>query len=267
MKGEQHPVGTERYDDAAGSGGTEGSAGFDASDRPTSFPGVPGGAGRVAEIPLFPLDLVLFPNMILPLHIFEERYKTMINQCVHESLPFGIVLATGVQPGTGQVETSPVGCTARIARVERLPDGCMNIEVIGEERFRILDTHEQQPYRTGLTEPYEDIPADDEEVEPLCREVMDVLHEFLTRSLAIMGKRIEKFELPYHPEQISFTAACVLPLTNEEKQGILSDRDVISRLESSREALQREVDRLRRAAAAAWKKVELASFDAYRCDN
>jgi Lon protease-like protein len=259
-------VGTERYDDA-GSGGAEDSANFGASDPLSAFSGGPGGAGRVAEIPLFPLDLVLFPNMILPLHIFEERYKTMINRCVHESLPFGIVLATGLQTGTGKVETSPVGCTARIARVERLPDGCMNIEVVGEERFQILDTHEQQPYRTGLTEPYEDIPAAEEEVEPLCREVMDVLHEFLTRSLAIMGKRVEKFELPYHPEQISFTAACVLPLTNEEKQEILADQDVISRLETSRAVLNREVERLRQAAEAAWKKVELTSFDSYRCDN
>jgi Lon protease-like protein len=245
----------------------EDSAGFGASERSSAFSDEQGGAGRVAEIPLFPLDLVLFPNMILPLHIFEERYKTMINRCVHESLPFGIVLAKGLQTGTGKVETSPVGCTARIARVERLPDGCMNIEVVGEERFHILDTHEQQPYRTGLTEPYEDIPAADARVEPLCREVMDILHEFLTRSLAIMGKQVEQFELPYHPEQISFTAACVLPLTNEEKQEILSDRDVISRLETSREALGREVERLRQAAEAAWKKVELTSFDAYRCDN
>jgi uncharacterized protein len=222
---------------------------------------------RVAEIPLFPLDLVLFPNMILPLHIFEERYKTMINQCVHDSEPFGIVLATGINEVTGNVETSPVGCTARISRVERLPDGCMNIEVVGEERFHILDAHEQQPYRTGLTEPYEDDPADEAIVEPLCREVMELLHDFLVRSLAIMGKRVEKFELPYHPEQISFTAACVLPLPNEEKQAILADRNLISRLENSRGALKAEVDKLRRAAEATWKKVELKAFDDYRCDN
>jgi Lon protease-like protein len=244
----------ERQDDSGGSG---------------TFPTSP--SRSVAEIPLFPLDLVLFPNMMFQLHIFEERYKEMINRCVRESLPFGIVLATGMNNITGSVETSPVGCTARISRVERLPDGCMNIEIIGEERFHILDTHEQQSYRTGLTERYDDSPnATEAQIQPLCEEVMELLRDFLVRSLAMMGKRIEKFELPYHPQQISFTPACLLPLTNEEKQKILADREVLSRLALSREMLQREIERLRRAAESVkvtWKKVELSHFDEYRCEN
>jgi len=225
---------------------------------------------RVAEIPLFPLDLVLFPYMILPLHIFEERYKEMISRCVRESLPFGIVLATGVDETTGSVTTSTVGCTARIARVERLPDGRMNIEVVGEERFRILDTHEQLPYRVGLTEVYDDEPVTPDAALPLADDVQRLLRDYLTRSLAQMGQSAGDFDLPEEPEQLSFTAAYVLPIGNEEKQALLSDRDAASRLAMEREVLLREVTRLRRSAETmqtVWKKVDAARFESYRCEN
>jgi len=225
---------------------------------------------RVAEIPLFPLDLVLFPYMILPLHIFEERYKEMISRCVRESLPFGIVLATGVDEATGNVTTSTVGCTARIARVERLPDGRMNIEVVGEERFRILDTHEQLPYRVGLTEVYDDEPVVPDAALPLADDVQRLLRDYLTRSLAQMGQSAGDFDLPEEPEHLSFTAAYVLPIGNEEKQALLSDRDAASRLAMEREVLLREVTRLRRSAETmqtVWKKVDAARFESYRCEN
>jgi Lon protease-like protein len=224
---------------------------------------------RVAEIPLFPFDVVLFPQMILPLHIFEERYKEMISRCVRESVPFGIVLATGVDEASGSVTTSSVGCTARIARVERLPDGCVNIEVVGEERFRILDTHEQMPYRVGLTEPYEDEPTVEDAALPLADDVQRLLRDFLTRTLALMGQSTE-FDLPDDPAQLSFTAAYVLPISNEEKQGLLADRDASSRLATEREVLLREVTRLRRTAEAMqtiWKKVDAARFDGFRSVN
>jgi Lon protease-like protein len=229
-----------------------------------------GASRRVAEIPLFPLDLVLFPYMILPLHIFEERYKEMISRCVRESLPFGIVLATGVDEATGSVTTSTVGCTARIARVERLPDGRMNIEVVGEERFRILDTHEQLPYRVGLTETYDDEPVAPDAALPLADDVQRLLRDYLTRSLALMGQSAGDFDLPDEPEHLSFTAAYVLPISNEEKQALLSDRDAASRLALEREVLLREVTRLRRSAEArqtVWKKVDAARFEAFRCEN
>jgi Lon protease-like protein len=239
--------------------GASGSDGYGYDARP-----------RVAEIPLFPFDVVLFPQMILPLHIFEERYKQMISRCVRESAPFGIVLATGMDEETGSVTTSSVGCTARIARVERLPDGCINIEVVGEERFRILDTHEQMPYPVGLTEPYEDEPAAPEAALPLADDVQRLLRDFLTRTLALMGQSAGGLDLPEDPALLSFTAAYVLPISNEEKQGLLSDRDASSRLATEREVLLREVTRLRRAAEAmqtVWKKVDTARFDAFRCEN
>lgn len=235
--------------------------------------------GQVQELPLFPLDLVLFPHMLVPLHIFEDRYKEMINRCVHESLPFGIVLVTGANPANGRVDTSDIGCTARIARVERLPDGRMNIEVVGENRFRILDTHESLAYRVGLIETVEDDPADAAAVIPLADDVQRLLKDFLTRSLAMMGQNVGEFELPDEPEQLSFTAACVLPIENEEKQSLLADTDTAARLTLEKEILLREVTRLRRAAEASeaaveekvtetvWRPVKSDRYAAYLSDN
>jgi Lon protease-like protein len=216
---------------------------------PNSSGNFPGGQSERSlsplELPLFPLDLVLFPHMLIPLHIFEERYKEMINLCVEESLPFGIVLATGTKPGTGDVSTHTIGCTARVARVERFPDGKMNIEVVGERRFRILDTHETRSYRTGLTEPVVDEPVT-EDVADLADDVQKLLKDFLTRSLARMGQAIEDFTLPDDPGPLSFMAACVLPIENEEKQALLEETDTEARLAVEKGVLLREVTRLRR---------------------
>ncbi len=220
----------------------------ESSDRSLTPSGVPLSA---QEMPLFPLDLVLFPHMAIPLHIFEERYKDMINLCVAESLPFGIVLASGVNPGTGRTSTHTIGCTARVVRVERFPDGKMNIEIVGERRFRILDTHETRAYRTALTEPVFDEPLEeDEEVVVLVGEVEKLLKDFLTRSLARIGQSIDSFTLPDEPVPISFTAACVLPIANEEKQALLEETDTAARLDAVKDVLQREVTRLRRSAEA-----------------
>lgn len=227
--------------------------------------------GQIAEIPLFPLDLVLFPCMPQSLHIFEERYKEMINLCVRESLPFGIVLATGIDEVSGKVSTSPIGCTARIARVERLPDGCMNIEVVGERRFRILDTHEQMPYRVGLTETVDDEFADADAVVPLADEVQKLLRDYLTRTLALHGQSAGEFELPDEPEQLSFAASWVLPVENEDKQDLLDSTDTTKRLATAREILLREVTRLRRAAESTtqivFSPIDTERFAPYICAN
>lgn len=207
------------------------------------------GGGGVGELPLFPLELVLFPNMLLPLHIFEERYKEMVQRCVRESIPFGVVLISEGHSVGGKAKTHRVGCTARIARVERMPDDRLMIEVVGEQRFRILDQHEALPYRTGLTETLRDTPAEDSSiVAALAADVERLLRDFLSRQLALLGQSVGHFDLPDEPEELSFTAACVLPLENEEKQALLEDTDTAARLSVEREVLLREVTRLRRAA-------------------
>jgi Lon protease-like protein len=230
----------------------------------------PAGSRFPAGLPLFPLDLVLFPTMLLPLHIFEERYKEMVDRCVRESIPFGIVLATGIDSRTGQALTADVGCMARIARVERLPDGRMNIEVIGESRFRLSDVREDLAYRTADVDAFDDRPADADAVVPLADEVQRLLRDFLTRSLAVSGQSVPDFELPDDPQQLSFTAAWVLPVEMSEKQDLLAVDDTVSRLVVERDVLLREVTRLRRAAESQqtlWVQIRYEAFEKYLCAN
>ena len=102
------------------------------------------------ELPLFPLNTVLFPGMPINLHIFEPRYKLMIEQCIQNDEPFGVVLIhKGTEASGPLAEPHPIGCTAQITQVERLDDGRMNILAVGGERFQIRSLNLFEPYLVG----------------------------------------------------------------------------------------------------------------------
>lgn len=106
-------------------------------------------AGAV-ELPIFELPLVLLPGELVPLHIFEDRYKRMIGHCLEDGEPFGIVF----RDSDGSARR--VGCEARVTEVsERFDDGRLNIIVTGERPFRILDRFESPEFPTGEVEPIE----------------------------------------------------------------------------------------------------------------
>jgi Lon protease-like protein len=113
-----------------------------------------------SELPIFELPIVLLPGELLPLHIFEERYKRMVGQAVEAGEPFGIVF----RDESGSARN--VGCTARVAEVlERFEDGRMNIVVAGEMPFRVLDRFEAPEFPAGdveLIDPEADAAETDE---------------------------------------------------------------------------------------------------------
>src|SRR5918911_264681 len=101
------------------------------------------------NVPVFPLNTVLFPSLPLPLHIFEERYRLMIGTCAVTDREFGVCLIKeGVEVG-GPAEPFAIGTVARIAEIERLPDGRMNLLTFGTTRFRILEIVRREPYLIG----------------------------------------------------------------------------------------------------------------------
>lgn len=111
-------------------------------------------AGKKLELPLFPLHSVLFPGVALPLHIFEERYRTMVAHCIERGQPFGVVLIRhGREVGDGELSLADIGTTAIIRQAGRHPDGRLDIMTIGGRRFRIdeLDA-EREPYLVGEVE-------------------------------------------------------------------------------------------------------------------
>ena len=152
------------------------------------------------RIPLFPLSLVLFPGQTIPLHIFEERYKAMLQRCLDDQTPFGIVLIKdGGRFGRGTPHS--IGTTARILKVEELEAGsclwrneaphrgnCFNIMVRGEERFRVtsLDRREAE-YLVGDVEMYPDEDAPEPAMLMVAQRVATLFDEYYRGVVAMMG--------------------------------------------------------------------------------
>ncbi len=192
------------------------------------------------ELPLFPLNVVLFPGADLPLHIFEARYRLMINECYQQEKPFGVVLA---RPQSQQMreEPYPIGTMADILALSRMDDGRMNLIARGGQRFRILDQHREKPYLTGIVEVYKDLP----EPEPVLREQADKARElfntYLEILLEVIGKQETQFDLPAAPEELSHFIASFLDIEDEAKQRLLEMTLTTQRLESVIVTLRREV--------------------------
>jgi hypothetical protein len=100
------------------------------------------------ELPLFPLHTVLCPGIALPLHIFEDRYRALVRDCVEGAAPFGIVLIRdGREVGGGSISFSAIGTLAEIREARRHPDGRYDLLVVGTKRFAITDvTTDREPY-------------------------------------------------------------------------------------------------------------------------
>ena len=107
------------------------------------------------KIPLFPLQTVLLPEFPLPLHIFEERYKLLVDFCITNDTEFGVVYADGNK-------IKKVGCTAKIVQVyNKYDDGKMDILTLGQNRFKLLNVSEDELYLSGEIEYFDDV--DEEE--------------------------------------------------------------------------------------------------------
>lgn len=195
------------------------------------------------ELPLFPLEhVVLFPGVSLPLRIFEDRYKVMIGSCQVTDRLFGVLLIrSGLEVGAPAVPER-VGCTARMLRVERLPDGRMNILTVGEQRFRLLGAARAMPegYLMGDVRFLADS-ADDVSAEL----VATVREEFGKYRAAVLSMQKRQSPLPLpdvpgDPLQLSYHVAAGLHIHPRERQQLLELDDVRARLEQELNLLRRE---------------------------
>lgn len=200
-------------------------------------------------LPLFPLNTVLFPSMVLPLHIFEERYKLMINTCLAQDKPFGVVLIySGTEVGDSAIP-HPIGTVAQIANWEWLPDGRMNILTVGERRFRIVEyADEELPYLVGSIEYWDDQPVDYPDQPGLIDDVSHSFIDYLTliMSLADQPLPVSQLQLPADPATLSHHVASNLQIDMNEKQELLEEPSAIARLQRELTLLRREGSFLQR---------------------
>ena len=175
------------------------------------------------EIPLFPLNTVLFPGMQVKLHIFEERYKLMVNRCIEADMPFGIVLISSGHEALGPVAAPhEVGCSARIIEVQRLPLERMNIVAVGRQRFRIRSLDRGNPYLLGNVSYFS--PLDDNP--NLMRRFSRALRPLLVRYLDALASaeeiQFDANEIPHTPKSLAQVASILLQADNAQKQELLS---------------------------------------------
>ena len=187
----------------------------------------------VRELPLFPLpEVVLFPTRPLPLHIFEFRYRIMMNTILDSDRRFGVLLWDPVQ---GKPAT--VGCCAEILQYQRLPDDRMKMLTLGQQRFRVLEYVREKPYKVGLVEWIEDhSPVKD--LQTLAREVEQLLRDVVRLSAKLTDQNIELPEgIPDLPTELSYWVASNLYNVAAEQQALLEMQDTAARLEREAEIL------------------------------
>jgi len=191
----------------------------------------------LSEIPLFPLNVVLMPGTPLPLHIFEERYKQMVDECLESETEFGMVLAD--ESGTRRV-----GCTAKIVElVQRYEDGRMVILVEGSQRFELNNVLSGKPYYVGEVEYLED--SSEEDATALAEECIALLERVI--EAATEGSVGIEIEPPYR--NLSFAIAGRIEFDLETRQEILELPTEKERLGKVKELLTEAVERLERDKA------------------
>jgi Lon protease-like protein len=196
------------------------------------------------ELPLFPLNIVLFPGTVRPLHIFESRYRQMIKDCLQQGKPFGVVLLR--EDGEYLTEKPySVGTMAEIHNLSRLENGSYNLMAVGTQRFRILSQHHDKPYLCGMVEPFDD------RFEPITRlstyveRVRRLFIAYLTLLLEAPGDKNVETNLPIAPEDLSHFIAYFLDIEDEQKQQYLELTSTEERLHDEIEFLRREVPFMR----------------------
>lgn len=193
------------------------------------------------ELPLFPLNVVLFPGMIQGLHIFEPRYREMINRCIDEKIPFGIVLARqAADDKSPEAVTYPIGTAARIARVERLDDGRMNIMVVGTQRFQIESYNYEHSYLAAEVRHFPVVNGSTRLAQDLAQQIRPRIVNYVELLAKASNAQLNLDQLPQEPSRLAFLIAMALQINNDDKQRLLAMSGIPEILNLERYLLSRE---------------------------
>jgi Lon protease-like protein len=201
------------------------------------------------QIPILLLDMVLFPGMPLPLHIFEPRYRLMIQRCLEVDGIFGVALPMPQTREFPHMLPVGVGTSTHITQVFPLPEGHFNLQTSGQKRFLVHNVQIVDDYPVAEVDWIDDVPTE-KNLTTLAGNVNNMAQKYFQGLAAESGLDLsgqDPIELPSNPYELSMWVAAALPMEAAEKQPLLEQTSTSSRLEYLLRYLQRE-DMIRRAA-------------------
>jgi uncharacterized protein len=205
-------------------------------------------------LPLFPLSSVLYPGLVLPLHIFEERYRQLVAELLDGPEPrrFGVIAIrhgreTGIDGVSALYET---GCTAVLRHAEAYEDGRYDLITVGAQRFRLRSLGDQAPYFSGDVDFLADDVGDEAEAAVVVRPVRAALRAYLDLLRARGGAEISIPDLPDEPVLLSYLVAAAAVVDLPVKQRLLEEPDAHRRLLAELTLLTREMQLLRSLTSA-----------------
>lgn len=194
---------------------------------------------------LFPLNAVLFPGAVLNLHVFEARYKQLIDECLESGESFGVVLIReGEEAGDPAVEPHDVGSIAEIQEVTQLPFGRFYVTTIGRSRFHIREIVSREPYLLVEADLIDADESPEEQTEELRQAVRDKFFEYLQLIVELGGSE-DAPDIPPDPRAASFIIADALQISDAIKQKLLELDDTSERLRVELGFLERLLPQLR----------------------
>jgi len=195
---------------------------------------------KLEELPLFPLQTVLFPHAEQYLHVFEPRYKEMVELCLEQDRPFGVVLIRSGSE-TDRAEPYLVGTAVRIVGMQTYDDGRMDIQVRGERRFRIRTLDDSKPYLVGYVEPVVDVEFDEKSETPeLLARAKDEFEMLVQRAFPHREFDVHVI-FPPDPVALSFAIASLLQMENLDKQHLLETTDTSERVSALLPILESQI--------------------------
>ncbi|MEU5879665.1 LON peptidase substrate-binding domain-containing protein [Spirillospora sp. NPDC047279] len=196
----------------------------------------------IERLPLFPLGTVLYPGLVLPLHLFEDRYRMLVRDLLDRPEPrrFGIVgIELGHEVGADSARRlAEVGCVAELHTVTPHEDGRFDIVTVGGRRFRLKELDRSRPYLRGEVEFLPEEAGTDPE--PVAHRVRLLFQMYRHRLSAAGAEVAEPLELPMDPVRLSYLIAAAVVLDGHEKQRLLQAEDAAVRLGMERDLLHRE---------------------------
>ncbi|OVA08707.1 Peptidase S16 [Macleaya cordata] len=208
----------------------------------------PSQSDDTTELPLFPLPLVLFPGAILPLQIFEFRYRMMMHTLLQTDLRFGVIYS---DTATG---TADVGCVGEVVKHERLVDDRFFLICKGQERFRVTNLVRTKPYLVAQVTWLEDRPSgdEDEDLESLATEVETYMKDVIRLSNRLNGKpekEAQDLRRNLFPTPFSFFVGSTFEGAPREQQALLELEETATRLKREKETLRNTLNYLSAASA------------------